>query len=290
MSADPVIRGVDQCPDPETLAAFLDNRLSERDREVVAAHLTSCETCYAVFLETIQTKPAATVLTSSRWSSPPLMRRAAMGLAAAAALVLAVYVGLMVSRGSNAQPQLDALVAAVGTDRSIEPRLTGGFAHGPLRGALRGALRTPLVSPDVTDCCGRHRERAGAQISASADHARGVAALVLGDTDTAIVALERAAEREPTNARILSDLAAAYLVRAAVTSSPDDVSRALAMANRAVTVDRSLAEAWFNRALALERLGMGVEARDAWQGYLTIDDRSGWADEARTHLRTDSPR
>ena len=49
--------------------------------------------------------------------------------------------------------------------------------------------------------------------------------------------------------------------------------------------DLARAEAWFNRAYALERLGLADEAREAWQAYLTIDDRSGWADEARTHLR-----
>jgi hypothetical protein len=41
----------------------------------------------------------------------------------------------------------------------------------------------------------------------------------------------------------------------------------------------------FNRALALQMLGTVDDARTAWQSYLTIDDRSGWADEARARLR-----
>ena len=44
-------------------------------------------------------------------------------------------------------------------------------------------------------------------------------------------------------------------------------------------------EALFNRALALQMSGMTDDARTAWQAYLTIDDRSGWADEARARLR-----
>jgi hypothetical protein len=85
---------------------------------------------------------------------------------------------------------------------------------------------------------------------------------------------------------VLSDLAAAYLVRARDKSQSEDLSKALAAANRALTADRSLREIWFNRAKALEWLSMPREAREAWQSYLTIDDRSGWADEARAHLRS----
>ncbi len=44
-------------------------------------------------------------------------------------------------------------------------------------------------------------------------------------------------------------------------------------------------EALFNRALALQMVGKTGDARIAWQAYLTIDDRSGWADEARARLR-----
>ena len=56
------------------------------------------------------------------------------------------------------------------------------------------------------------------------------------------------------------------------------------MADRAVKADNRLAEAWFNRALALERLAMVGEARGAWSDYLKVDDRSEWAAEATRHL------
>ena len=119
-----MIRGVDQCPDPETLAAFLDNRLSERDREVVAAHLTSCETCYAVFLESLKTKPAATVLphTSQRIATRKVIVAMTAGLAAAAALVLAVVVPWRQQPGVE-ESSMQALVVAMGSERTIEPRL-----------------------------------------------------------------------------------------------------------------------------------------------------------------------
>src|SRR5438034_264436 len=42
--------------------------------------------------------------------------------------------------------------------------------------------------------------------------------------------------------------------------------------------------AYFNRALALERLHLVDAARKAWGDYLQRDSSSGWADEARQHL------
>lgn len=286
MTAEPIMRAPDACPDPETLAVFLEGGLTARARDDIAAHLTTCETCYAVFLESARTRvsAAATALPLPWWRTRGAMAAAVTGLAAAAAVVLAVNLGVLTwpSRG----PELTGLVAAVGTDRFIEPRLTGGFAHGPLRGALRSTQPAlPPVSPDVRIAAAEVEKRAAGRASASAVHARGVAALVVGDYDRGVEALERSVEQDGSDAKMLSDLAAAYLVRAAATNNREDLSRALASANRSLTADRSLPEAWFNRALALERLSMVEEARATWQGYLAIDDRSGWADEARAHLR-----
>ena len=40
-----------------------------------------------------------------------------------------------------------------------------------------------------------------------------------------------------------------------------------------------------NRALALQNLYLYEEATADWNAYLEIDSESGWADEARDHLR-----
>jgi tetratricopeptide (TPR) repeat protein len=288
MTAEPIARGRDGCPDPETLAVYLDGGLTPPARDDMAAHLASCETCYGVLVESAQTRvSAATVLRMPWWRTRTAM---AAGLAAAAAVVLAV--GVSVWPGPSRGPELTGLVAAVGTDRVIEPRLSGGFAHGPLRGTLRSTQPgSPDISPDVRIAAAQIEKQAAGVHSAAANQARGVAALVIGDTSRAVEALEHAVELDASDARTLSDLAAAYLVRAPAVNGRDDVSKALAAANRALNTDRSLPEAWFNRALALERLSMADEARAAWQGYLAIDDRSGWADEARAHLRAmDTPR
>lgn len=288
MAAEVIKRDVLGCPELEVIAAFLDHRLGDTDRAEVAAHLSSCETCYFVFSEAAQVKPVpakATSTTPSWWTSNRIFwSSAAAGLAAAATLVLAVSGGLPFGRSSA--PELTALVAAVGTDRTIEPRLTGGFAHGPLRGALRSSDTPGMnLSPDVRIAAAEIEKITSGQESAAAQQARGIASLVVGDIDRAVTTLEEATAQSPSNARLLNDLAAAYLVRGQRSGQSEDLSKALASVNRALTIDRSLKEAWFNRAYALERLSMTKEARDAWQAYLTIDDRSGWADEARVHLR-----
>lgn len=281
-------RDLNGCPELEVIAAFLDRQLGDSDRAEVAGHLSTCETCYFVFSEAAQTKPTATPVTSgatSWWQSKRVIwPAAAAGLAAAASLVLAVSGVLPLGRASA--PELTALVAAVGTDRTIEPRLTGGFVHAPLRGALRSSESAGMnLSPDVRIAAAEIEKVTIGQQSAGAQQARGIAALIVGDIDRAVRLLEEAAAQSPSNARVLNDLAVAYLVRGRRPNQSEDLSKALATVNRALSADRSVEEAWFNRAYALERLSMSKEARDAWQAYLTIDDRSGWADEARVHLR-----
>ena len=267
------------CPSLETVGAFVDGRLMDRERETIADHLASCETCYFVFSEAARTrvvteKPQAEVVP---FTPRRMTWRIAAGLAAAATIVLAVNV--FGPFGANGDERaLTQLVAAVGTERTFESRLTGGFAYAPVRGTVRGSNDITL-SPDVRIAIAEiEKQYASKPVAATA-------AIVSGDTSHAIEILEANSQTHPKDANILSDLAAAYLARASRTASTDDATRALAAANRALEVDRLMPEALFNRALALQMSGKTGDARIAWQAYLTIDDHSGWADEARTHLR-----
>ena len=289
--AEPMTHGRDECRDAETIAAYLDGRLPEREREAMAAHLASCETCYFLFLESAQTRPpAATVETSERWwKRPVVLWPATAALATAATVLLAFSFGLIPGQRSQ-DPALQSLVAAVGTDRTFVPRLTGGFAHGPVRGAVRSFQPGAVPqSPDLRIAAARIEKETAAQNSAQALHLLGIAQLMIGKPDLAVVALENSASQGPTDARVLNDLASAYLIRGEQSGSRDDLSKALVTLNRALEIDRTSAEVLFNRAYALERLSLIPEAREAWQAYLTIDNRSGWADEARARLRALSP-
>src|SRR5205814_7963767 len=114
-------------------------------------------------------------------------------------------------------------------------------------------------------------------------HASALAYLLTGHADDADVALRTAAERS-SSAAIWNDLAATRYVRSQRDDNPATLTAALAAADAALRVDGRYAEALFNRALIVERLGLRDEARAAWRRFLDVDDKSPWADEARTHL------
>ncbi|HEX7184965.1 MAG TPA: CHAT domain-containing protein [Thermoanaerobaculia bacterium] len=64
-----------------------------------------------------------------------------------------------------------------------------------------------------------------------------------------------------------------------------DLLLSLSAGLQAVELDPSLAEAQYNLALALERLFLVKDAIKVWTEYLRLDRDSGWASEARRHLR-----
>jgi hypothetical protein len=105
------------------------------------------------------------------------------------------------------------------------------------------------------------------------------------DLNQTIHRLETTGGADPHNVRNWSDLAAAYFVRAQRIEDPRDLLRAYGAADRAVREDGSLPEAQFNRALALENLFLVPNAIEAWQDYLNLDSKSGWAAEARSHRK-----
>ena len=288
MAQEPVKLNGGTCPSLETIGAFVDDRLKEREREVIAEHVATCETCYFVFTEAARTRVTTAPFDSAQGRQPrgqvvAFTRRvswkiAMSGLAAAAMLLLAVNVWRPFGV-SDDQRALGELVAAVGTARTFEPRLTGGFAYAPVRGPVRGPNDAATLSPDARIAIAEIEKQYTAEPVAA------TAALIAGDPDRAITILDAASRNNPNDAKILSDLSAAYLVRADRTGNKADTSQALATANRALEIERLLPEAMFNRALALQTLGQVEDARIAWQAFLTIDDRSGWADEARARLR-----
>ena len=289
---------VDACPDLETLAGYLDGRLTESERADIAAHVAGCETCYFVFTEAAQTRASdraraetdasaspepVSAATPKWWMTPKVTWSSATGLAAAAALVVAIGTGFLRSgRGDSAE--LRALVVAVGTDRTIEARITGGFAYGPVRAPVRSGEQPTAASgsPDIRIAAARIEKEATAHRSPQTLHRLGIAYLVTGDIFRAVNVLEESAG-ESTDARVLSDLAAAYLARARQTNDPQDLMKALSTVERALGADARLAEAWFNRAEALERMGLAAQALEAWQQYLQIDAKTAWASEARLH-------
>ena len=208
-------------------------------------------------------------------------------LAAAAALLLVVRVQpewwQRIAGDDGSDPRLEKLVAAVGTDRIVEGRLTGGFQYGPLRSTTRSGAEAENLS--LLAAAAELETASAASPSTDNLHAYGVAQVLLGRYDEGVRTLEQAAADQPTNGRLQSDLSAAYLARSGTPLGTDDSERALAAAARALQADATLAEARFNRALALERLGLREQAIAAWR-EATERDRSAWRDEADRRLKS----
>ena len=207
----------------------------------------------------------------------------------AAALGVVCIVGLVADRSSvfrlrNARPEVSELARAIGSYRTIEPRLTGGFIFGPLRGQIRSSAVRQDVSPDVRIAIAQIEKRAARSTSAADWAALGTSYLVTGDLEKGVEFLEAAVASEAPDARWLSDLAAGYLALAEQRRRPDLVPRALSAADRACRLDGRLAEAAFNRALALEAVHLTDQATTAWLQYRRLDPDSAWSDEALAHL------
>jgi CHAT domain-containing protein/tetratricopeptide (TPR) repeat protein len=284
------------CPDPALIAAHADRRLAGDEAARMDEHIAGCPDCYEVFAETVQFGLSegedAGVKRSGAAAAAPLAFvrrpgfRLAAGLAIAAALLLALSLRLYRVPSHRAAPLVAELADAMGARRFIEPRLTGGFHHGRLITLRSGETPQGLDAqpPAVLAAVARIRERAESDASPEALGALGITYLVSGDVAAAVKALESASAQEPENGRLLSDLAAAYLARATQADEPADIPKALEAAEKAIALKDAPTEAWFNRALALERLHLVDAARKAWDDYLQRDSALGWADEARQHL------
>jgi anti-sigma factor RsiW len=283
------------CVDAETIAAFVDGTIDAAGRARVVAHLATCDDCTDLVGEVEHTSaalrrvepvlPVFPVLddtTDRRRGKVLRMRRG--GLAAVGGLVaIAASMLLLLNRGSA----LDPLVAAVGEERLIMARPTGGFHYGRLRSPLRGS--TDATNYQLLAVVTRLQDRAR-QTNAAVDlHAAGVAQLLAGDTTNAIGSLQSSARLRPDDATFVADLGAAYLTRLVDRGDQDDAAAALDAFDRALARSPSLAEAWFNKALLLERMNRPADAVTAWNRYLELSDDRGWRDEA-TQNRDDLQR
>src|SRR5688572_13466774 len=216
--------------------------------------------------------------------------RMVSSIAATLAMALLLDVPAALPRRDPRAP----LLAATEGGRPVLPRLTGGFAWAPLDEPLRSldSRAVPGTEP------GRWRYFAAAeQVRRSAAAARdaeglgalGAANLMVGNVDEAVAILGRAVAGEPDDARLRSDLAAAFIARGIQRNDGDDLARALESAMAALALSSDLPEARFNRALALELLPLPNQAREEWRRYVATDP-SPWGQEARGRLSDLGPR
>ena len=291
--ADVRAGGAAGCVDAATLAAYVDGTLDSAGRSRVVAHLASCEDCYELVAEVIRTeteleertaddslsladeeKPQPAQAKPVFWSKP--VRFATTGGLLAVAATALFFV---IERGTA----LDPLVTVVGSERLTEARPTGGFQYGPLRSATRGPAEANDVQLRVV--AEQLRERAARTSAAEDVHALGIAQLLRGEIDSSIASLESAARSKPNDAAYRADVGAAYMTRFLQQNNQSDAAAALDSLDKAIALSPSAParEAWFNKALLLERLNRRDEALNAWNRFIALPDQSGWRDEGIRH-------
>lgn len=266
------------CPGAGTLAAYLDGRLGEAERCGIEKHISVCDVCLDVVAEVMVLEGGVAgpepALRARARTPRPWVRSMAAAVLAALLLPALLYMARFTQGASlrGAPSESDGrLVEARLTSPMGEPRWTWVTAR---RDRDAAGVQADQRAP---------RAAAGAGRTAFALHSEGVARAVAGDWAGAVFGFVAATRAQPDDARLQSDTAAAYLERASTPGRAADVVHALAAAQRAISLDPALAEAWFNRALALERLWLRSLASAAWVDYLRVDSLSPWADEARRH-------
>lgn len=301
--------------EPDTLAAYIDGQLPPEERARVEAEIATDPESYewvvnavnavedASIANPVDVRPASDGTTaperpvpiggtSSTKVVPFVRRRAVMGgvgavLATAAALLLVVRTQpewWQRLRGPAVDPRFAKLVEAVGEERYIEARLTGGFKYGPLREVMRGPGDGAGPNLQLRAVVEELRSAVASAPSASELHALGAAELLLGEYRAASSHLRASLASGTESASTLNDLAASLFSSPA--ASDDDRRQALAYLERALQLDPDFEEAVFNQAIVLEQLARTEDAAAAWRraGHLSGD--TPWSVEAERRLRS----
>lgn len=211
----------------------------------------------------------------------PARRRAAIlyGLTVLIA-VIALFTLTTSSRRTNSAAFLTELFDRLPDDsRPTEARINGA-AWAPYKSGEAAARPTLVVQAAATAVMRAARD----ETTPAGSHAAAVAYLVTGRFDQAVSALAN-----PATPAAWNDLAVAQLAVADMREEPARLGKALMAADAALRLEPKLAEALFNRALVIERLGLRDLAREAWEHYVSVDTDSRWAVEAREHIRLLQP-
>jgi tetratricopeptide (TPR) repeat protein len=179
-------------------------------------------------------------------------------------------------------PLAAELAAAAGDLRPTEGRLATEIGHAPFAAAESTAAGPTLRGgPQDSGLDARVRRALATERSAALLGTLALRLLLAGRPESALEALDEALGLTPNDPALWSDSAAAWLARPAPWGDPEAPARALEAATRACELAPGHPAARFNRAVALERLGLRLQATSAWREYRAVDPGSAWAEEAR---------
>ena len=226
----------------------------------------------------------------SHWGSAFFSSPLRIAVATVIAIAIALGVWQFFFRQSEIDKGLVALNAAYREQRPTESRISN-LDYAPFivtRGSESGkADQNELRRAELTllDALARNP-------TPTAYHALGKVYLAKKDFDKAIENFDKALQSDPKNAKLYSDLGAAWLEKGKFERNGpkpgqnlEDYARSLEYISRALEVNPNLLEALFNLALVHQLLMLPEQAADDWRSYLAKDPNSKWADEARQSLK-----
>jgi CHAT domain-containing protein/tetratricopeptide (TPR) repeat protein len=196
------------------------------------------------------------------------------------------------NRRASQTDKMSELRVAMGTVlyRTVEPRLSGGFAFRPYRLVAEASYKRALGRAAESVPKATTRETRLEDL-----HANAVIQLLAGHLDVAVTLFERSLQlrsgesrataiNRATDPALIANYGAACYERAVRQSHPLDLTIALTAADRAIELNPNCPEPRHLRALVLESLYLRNDAIDAWRAYLLCEAGSEWAAEGRRHL------
>jgi len=247
----------------EDIEALVAGELSQEDADRVIARIATDPEAAAELDEALQMRAIGNELGASegqlarRRRTRTIIGFASLAVAAAAALVL--YLG---RREPKPDDLADRVFASLAPHRQLEPRLSWPAAdrYRPYDPPRAATTRPETLSFELL-----------AEVEKAGDaRALPAAQLLTGNIDAASAALDKAADTADT----LADRAAVALIH-------HDAERALVAAAAAIDRTPTHPQARWNRALALQALGLDRSAAAAFDDIAAAHE-PGWSDEAKT--------
>lgn len=208
------------------------------------------------------------------------------------ALVIAALIGgslfayQYMRRQSSEELDLLRMREVYRNTRSLQARLTGGFAHQQYVETRNPAHPTGVDEIQRFTLFSKLDQEALNYQRAATRHNLGRLFMLNGDLVPAEQQFLLALKERPRDARLQADLGALYYERSRKEEKEQRelLDKAAEHLSAAVETDPRLSEALFNRALCYERMNLFLQAKSDWGQYLTLDSNSAWAEEAREYL------
>jgi tetratricopeptide (TPR) repeat protein len=206
--------------------------------------------------------------------------------AIAASVALAVAIGSVYihNKRLEAGEPLHLLASAYTAGRQLELRIPTA-AYSPLR-VTRGGAGTATQAPAelLRGQMMINQHRQSGNETPLWLHAEARAELLWWRYDDAIRSFEAAADSGASSTEFWIDYASAYFERAEARSAPHDYTMAIELLSKALKSEPENPAALFNRAIVYSKLKDFDPAIVDLEHYLRVDDKGGWADEARSRL------